>query len=198
VTGLTQSICTRRSGIARASFVEALHGHTRGHVSGGAPRLQVRNGRQDEIRRDVGHVNVGVGIRAVVPPGGARAGDGAFPPSSGHSDSSPRQRTYGDGTRHLSSSSPFCRTAGDHVRVQDPEVVNDPRLADWAREATAERVRSGESPEQAELHGYADAIAALTLVRRIEAREPTTSDGEPGGADAQASGAARSAASARS
>jgi hypothetical protein len=50
------------------------------------------------------------------------------------------------------------------------DVMTDPRLAQWAREATAERIEAGEEPLQAELHGYADAIAALRLVRRTEAR----------------------------
>jgi hypothetical protein len=50
------------------------------------------------------------------------------------------------------------------------DVMTDPRLAQWASEATAERIDGGEEPLQAELHGYADAIAALKLVRRTEAR----------------------------
>jgi hypothetical protein len=80
----------------------------------------------------------------------------------------------------------------------DHDVVDDPRLSDWAREATAERVRAGEDPKQAELHGYADEIAALKLVRRIEARSATAPAAPaPPDRNAQASGAARSAAPAR-
>jgi hypothetical protein len=52
-------------------------------------------------------------------------------------------------------------------------VLSDPRLAQWTEEATADRIEAGEEPLHAEIHGYADAIAALKLVRRTEAHTRT-------------------------
>ena len=52
----------------------------------------------------------------------------------------------------------------------DPGVLDDPRLSEWTEQAVGDRLLAGEPPSQAELRGYADAIAALTLVRQIEAR----------------------------
>jgi len=46
-------------------------------------------------------------------------------------------------------------------------VLDDPRLEVWTREAVARRLAAGEPRPQAELHGYADAIAALQIVRRV-------------------------------
>ncbi len=54
-------------------------------------------------------------------------------------------------------------------RDLDPGLVDDPRLFEWAEQAVADRLLAGEPRSQAELRGYADAIAALALVREIEA-----------------------------
>ena len=54
-------------------------------------------------------------------------------------------------------------------RDLDPGLVEDPRLAEWTDQAVAERLLAGEPLSQAELRGYADAVAALALVREIEA-----------------------------
>ena len=66
------------------------------------------------------------------------------------------------------------RRPGDHPvgmpsRDLDPGLVDDPRLPEWAEQAVADRLLAGEPRSQAELRGYADAIAALALVREIEA-----------------------------
>ena len=52
----------------------------------------------------------------------------------------------------------------------DPGLLDDPRLPVWTEEAVADRVRTGEPRPRAELHGYADALAALKLVRQVEAQ----------------------------
>jgi len=52
-------------------------------------------------------------------------------------------------------------------RDLDPGLVDDPRLFEWTAQAVADRLLAGEPPSQAELRGYADAIAALALVREL-------------------------------
>ncbi len=52
----------------------------------------------------------------------------------------------------------------------DPDVARDPRLAEWAAQAAAERIRNGELPGPAEQRGLADAIAALHVIREVERR----------------------------